>query len=339
MTRQETEASMNVLVTGGAGFIGSHACRALHAVGYRPVVYDDLSTGHADAVRWGPLEVGDVRDGERLQGVLRRHAPAAIMHFAASAYVGESVLDPKKYYSNNVRGMQVLLESAVAASIRTIILSSSCATYGVPEQLPINETSPQKPINPYGRTKLVCEMMLEDFSRAYDVRYGILRYFNACGADPNGELQERHDPETHLIPRVLMAACGVIETVDVFGTDYPTPDGTCVRDYIHVTDLAAGHLSALSHLLSGGRNLTLNLGVGRGYSVREIIDTAEKIVGKRVPVTLSPRRPGDPPELVADPGSARAQLGFMANNSDLESILKSALQSVEIAYCGRETRS
>ncbi len=313
-----------VLVTGGAGFIGSHTCKALAAAGYHPVVFDNLSTGHADAVTFGPLVEGDLRDRAAVDAALREHKIAAILHFAASAYVGESVQNPNAYYDNNVGGMISLLAAAQAAGIEAFVFSSSCATYGIPQVLPIVETTPQAPINPYGRTKLIGEQMLEDHAAISPLRYAALRYFNAAGADPDGALGERHSPETHLIPLALMAASGRIEKLSVFGDDYPTPDGTCIRDYIHVSDLARAHVLALDYLLQGGASTRLNLGSGQGHSILEIIREIEAMTGQKMPVAFEPRRAGDPPTLTADPSRAAQVLGFRAERSSLSRIIGDA---------------
>lgn len=314
----------NILVTGGAGFIGSHACKALRAAGYNPVTIDNLTTGHADAVRFGPLVQGDVRDTGLVAATLRDHQIAAVMHFAASAYVGESVREPARYYDNNVRGMIGLMLGCAEAGVDRIVFSSSCATYGVPDSLPIRETSPQNPINPYGQTKLICEHILRDISASSGLRYAALRYFNACGADPEGELGERHSPETHLLPLALAAAYGTAPPLQVFGTDYPTPDGTCIRDYIHVADLARAHVLAMDALMAGQGTMALNLGTGQGRSIREVLAAVKAVTGRDVPVLWGARRPGDPPALVADPTAARETLGFVAEKSDLETILTDA---------------
>ncbi len=298
-----------VLVTGGAGYIGAHACKALAQNGFQPVVFDNLVYGHAHSVKWGPLVEGELSDTARLARTLREHKPIAVMHFAAYAFVGESVADPGKYYANNVGGTLSLLEAMRGAGVDKLVFSSTCATYGVPEDLPIKETTAQNPINPYGRTKLVVEHMLADFARAHGLSYAALRYFNACGADPECEIGEEHDPETHLIPRALMAIAGEIEELRLFGDDYPTPDGTCIRDYIHVTDLAVGHIQALEHLLAGRESVAVNLGTGEGVSVKEIIDAAERVTGKHVPHSIAPRPPGDPPKLLADPTLAPELFG------------------------------
>lgn len=314
----------NILVTGGAGFIGSHTAKLLAGSGFAPVVYDNLSTGHRSSVRWGAFVEGDTLSREGLVAAIEAFDPAAIIHFAASAYVGESVTDPAKYYRNNVCGIQSVLEASRLTGGRPIIFSSSCATYGIPDALPIREGEPQRPINPYGRTKLIAEQMLADYAAAYDMRYAALRYFNACGADLDGELGERHDPETHLIPRAMLAAAGKADCLEVFGDDYDTPDGTCIRDYIHVADLARAHVLAVEHLLAGGGNLVLNLGTGQGTSIREIVEAIGRLTGRPVPVEIKPRRAGDPPVLYADPAEAAARLGFRTLHSDLETIIRTA---------------
>lgn len=313
-----------ILVTGGAGYIGSHTCKALAAAGARPIVLDDLSTGHADAVRWGPLIRADVRDSAAVARTLADYGVSCVLHFAGKAYVGESVNRPGLYYDINVGGMIGLLAGCADAGVTRIVFSSSCATYGLPERLPIAETAPQAPINPYGRTKLICEDMLRDHQVAHGLAHICLRYFNAAGADPDGELGERHDPETHLLPLALMAASGRGGTLEILGTDYSTPDGTCLRDYIHVSDLARAHVLAVYHLLAGGDSLALNLGTGLGYSVREVIQTVETVTGRSVPVNEAPRRAGDPPVLVADPGMAARHWGYRTERSDLGTMVRDA---------------
>ncbi|EYR84354.1 UDP-glucose 4-epimerase GalE [Shinella sp. 838] len=313
-----------VLVVGGAGFIGSNTAKLLSAQGFEPVVYDNLSTGNREAVRWGRLVEGDILDTQRLGAAIDEDKPVAVIHFAASAYVGESVVDPAKYYRNNVSGTLSLLEACRLAGVRNLIFSSSCATYGVPDSLPIREGASQRPINPYGRTKLIAEQMLADYAAAYDLHYVALRYFNASGADIDGELGEAHDPETHLIPRAMMAAAGSIDVLEVYGDDYDTPDGTCIRDYIHVGDLARAHVLAVEYLLGGGGNLAVNLGTGRGTSIREILESIRRLTGRAVPIVLRPRRAGDPPALYADPALAAETLGFRAVYSDLDTIIRTA---------------
>ncbi|MGI2034630.1 UDP-glucose 4-epimerase GalE [Rhizobium panacihumi] len=316
--------SGTVVVTGGAGFIGSHVCKTLATAGMRVIAVDNLSTGHADAVRWGPLEQLDIADFDGLCRSLKTSKADCIVHCAASAYVGESVVDPRKYYRNNVVGGLTLLDACLASGIERMVFSSSCATYGEPAQLPVREDCSQKPINPYGRTKLVFEQALEDYAAAYGLSFVALRYFNAAGADPVGELSERHEPETHLIPRALMAAIGRLDRLDVFGRDYATPDGTCVRDYVHVCDLADAHLSAVRHLLSGGETLRVNLGSGQGTSVFDIVQSIGRVTGRRVPVAFGDRRPGDPPVLFADTARARKTLGFVPRLSDIDTIIRTA---------------
>ena len=313
-----------ILVTGGAGYVGSHACKALAAAGHTPVVYDNLSRGHREFARWGPLEVGDLGEAAKLDAVFARHRIDAVMHFAALAYVGESVEQPALYYRNNVGGTLELLEAMRRAGVGLMVFSSTCATYGVPERMPITEDLRQQPINPYGATKLMIERVLRDYEPAYGLRSVALRYFNAAGCDPGGEVGEDHEPETHLIPRVLMAADGMLPRIDVFGTDYPTPDGTCLRDYIHVADLADGHVRALDYLQRGGASSAINLGTGRAFSVREVIAAAERVTGRRIPVHEGPRRAGDPPVLVADATRARTLLGFAPRYSEIEPIVETA---------------
>ena len=314
----------SVLLVGGAGYIGSHTAKCLSRKGYLPVVYDDLSRGHREAVKWGPLERGDIADQARLIEVLGKHAPQAVIHFAAFAYVGESVTDPALYYRNNVAGTIALLDAMRTAGVRRLVFSSTCATYGLPRAIPVVEESAQNPINPYGRSKLMVEQILADYRPAYGLEAMCLRYFNAAGADPEGELGEDHEPEPHLIPSVLEVAAGRRPSVSIFGTDYPTRDGTCVRDYIHVTDLAQAHYLALRHLTSGGASANLNLGNGAGYSVREVIDAAERVTGKKIAVEYRPRRPGDPPELVGSAVQAHRLLGWRPEYPSIDDILRTA---------------
>lgn len=314
----------NVLVTGGAGYIGSHACKALAQAGYTPVTFDNLVYGHEWAVKWGPLERGDILDRARLDAVLEHYQPIAIMHFAAFAYVGESVTDPGKYYRNNVGGSLTLIEAARDHNVQKIVFSSTCATYGTPDQLPITEDTPQRPINPYGATKLMVERILADFSAAHDIDYIALRYFNAAGADPDNMIGEDHDPETHLIPLVLDAASGRRPNVTIFGTDYETPDGTCVRDYIHVSDLADAHVRALEALIEGTPSQVFNLGLGFGFSVLDVVHAVEAVTGLKVPVVHGARRAGDPAALVSDPSKANDVLGWQPTHRDLEEIVATA---------------
>jgi UDP-glucose-4-epimerase GalE len=316
--------SKTILVTGGAGYIGSHACKALARAGFRPVAYDSLVNGHREAVRWGPLVEADLADADRLRDTFSRFDIAAVMHFAAFAYVGESVSRPELYFRNNVANSLSLLECMRTEGVRHIVFSSTCATYGVPEQVPISESAPQRPVNPYGESKLMVERMLHWFGSAHGFTHAALRYFNAAGADPEGEIGEDHRPETHLIPLVLEAALGLRPQIDIFGTDYPTPDGTAVRDFIHVQDLAEAHVQALELLLKGGLSITVNLGTGTGHSVREVIAAVERITGHRIPRRESSRRAGDPPVLVADASRARELLGWQPRLSDLDTIVKTA---------------
>jgi UDP-arabinose 4-epimerase len=314
----------SILVTGGAGYIGAHACKALDRAGYLPIAYDNLVYGHRSAVKWGPLEVGDISDRQRLEAVMDQYKPLAVMHFAAYAYVGESVEKPSKYYQNNVVGTLTLLETMRRCDIDKIIFSSTCATYGMPEQIPITEDHPQRPINPYGRSKLMIEWILDDYSRAYDLKYVALRYFNAAGADPDGEIGEDHDPETHLIPLVLAVAGGRKTHIDIFGTDYDTPDGTCIRDYIHVSDLADAHLLALEDLINNGASAAYNLGNGNGFSVREVIEVAVKITGRKIPFREANRRVGDPPILIGNSDRIAGSLDWQLLHSSLENIISTA---------------
>jgi len=314
-----------VLVTGGAGYIGSHACKALATAGYTPITYDNLSRGHRHAVRWGPLVEGDIADRAAVTTALESHRISSVMHFAAFAYVGESGTDPALYYRNNVCGTLSLLDAMREAAISRIVFSSSCAIYGVPDSVPIRETMTQLPVNPYGETKLAIERVLRWYGPAYGLRSVALRYFNAAGCDRGGEIGEEHDPETHLIPLVLRAALGTAPPVRIFGTDYPTPDGTAVRDYIHVDDLAAAHVRALQYLAAGGESTAVNLATGNGYSVREIVAAVAKAVGHEVPQSEAPRRAGDPAALVADASLAAEVLGWRAQCSDLDTIIRTAL--------------
>lgn len=315
-----------ILVTGGAGYIGSHTVRLLASQGRKVVVLDNLVFGHREAIVDPAVElvVGSVGDRELLRGLFAKHRFGAVVHFAAFAYVGESVTDPLKYYRNNTAEPLTLLEVMQEAGCQVFVFSSTCATYGSPEVLPITESNPQRPINPYGRSKLMVEWMLADCDHAWGLRSASLRYFNASGCSPDGRIGEDHDPETHLIPRVLMAVTGEIDRLEVFGTDYETPDGTCVRDYIHVDDLADAHARALDHLAAGGGSLRCNLGTGVGFSVREIISAAEEITGKSVPVVFGERRPGDPAMLVADPALAKSLLGWEASRKDVREMVRSA---------------
>lgn len=317
---------MKVLVTGGAGYIGSHTCKALAAQGHEVIVYDNLSTGHRNLVRWGAFEYGDIRDAARLSAVIRQHSPDGCIHFASSIAVGESVVDPGKYYDNNVIGSLRIMECLRDSGCKTLVVSSTAAVYGLPESIPIREDVRLNPINPYGRTKLVMEWMLQDFATAHDLRWASLRYFNAAGGDPEGQTGERHDPETHLIPNVLRAIDGDIPALRLFGDDYDTPDGTCIRDYIHVCDLAAAHVLALEYLWAGKPSIAMNLGTGAGISVREILDAAHNVTGRPVPHSVEGRRAGDPARLVADSALAQKMLGWTMQHSDIQTILATAWQ-------------
>jgi UDP-arabinose 4-epimerase len=313
-----------VLVAGGAGYVGSHTCKALARAGYLPVVLDNLSTGHRDFVRWGPLVQADLSDRTKVADAIRQHGCIAVLHFAAFALVGESVSEPAKYYDNNVAGTLSLLAAMRAAECDALVFSSTCAVYGQPAQIPIVEDTPREPINPYGASKLMVERILSDFRSAYRLRSIALRYFNACGADPETEIGELRDPETHLIPRAMMALQGYIGDFEVFGADFDTPDGTAVRDYVHVCDLADAHVTALQQLLSGSAGGVFNLGTGHGYSVKEVLQAIETAAGKQLPPATGPRRAGDPGVLIADPTRARQMLGFKPVHSDLSNIVETA---------------
>jgi len=317
---------MRILVVGGAGYIGSHMVKRLLEHGHAPVTLDDLSTGHRDAVLGGAFEQGSLADTERLDELLRRHRFDAVMHFASFIQVGESVRAPGKYYRNNVVNTLNLLDAMVRHDVRRFVFSSSAAVYGEPERVPIDESHPKRPVNPYGRTKWMVEQALEDYDRAHGLRSVSLRYFNAAGADPSGALGERHEPESHLIPLVLQAASGRRAQVEVYGRDYPTADGTCVRDYIHVADLCAAHLLALDHLDRTDASAAFNLGNGAGFSVQQVIDAAQAVTGKRLNVVDRPRRDGDAAVLVADAALARRVLGWQPQYADLDTILRHAWQ-------------
>ena len=315
-----------VLVTGGAGYIGSHACKALAAAGHVPVAYDTLEYGHRWAVRWGPLVEGDVADRARLDAAIAEYRPDAVMHFAGYIFVGESVQEPGKYYANNTGASVTLVQALADAGIDKLVFSSTAAVYGTPDTVPIPEDAPKQPINPYGASKWMVEQILRDVGAAKGLRSVSLRYFNAAGADPDGEIGEAHDPETHLIPRALMAVAGEVSHLDLFGTDYPTPDGTAVRDYIHVVDLVGAHVQALDYLMAGGQTDAFNLGTGSGISVREIIAAADRVSGRRTPVREAPRREGDPASLVADPSRAAKTLGFAPKFTTIDPIVETAWQ-------------
>jgi UDP-arabinose 4-epimerase len=315
---------MRVLITGGAGYIGSHTAKLLAVSGHTPIVFDDFTQGHDWAVKWGPLERGSLADQGRLREVFAAHKVEAVVHFAASALVGESMSQPTKYFRNNTVATLNLLDAMREAGVATIVFSSTCATYGDPVRVPIDETHPQAPVNPYGESKLMVEKILRWYGSAYGLKWIALRYFNAAGADPEREIGEDHDPETHLIPLVIGAALGTRPPVKVFGTDYPTPDGSAVRDYVHVMDLAVAHRRALEGLGNGTASQAINLGTGQGHSVRSVIDTVNRVGGKKVPFEEAPRRAGDPPELVAAPGRARDVLGWSCRYAALEVIVEHA---------------
>ena len=313
-----------ILITGGAGYVGSHCAKVLADAGHEGIVFDNLSTGHHASVRWGALVHGDIRDVATLNEVFDAHRIDAVMHFAALAYVGESVTLPGRYYDVNVHGTWVLLDAMKRAGVQRIVFSSSCAIYGEPDCVAIAESTKPDPINPYGFTKLVCERMMDDFGRAHGLKSARLRYFNAAGAESTGEIGEDHEPESHLIPLILDAALGRKPSIQIFGTDYQTPDGTAVRDYVHVTDLARAHVLTLQYLLDGGDTVAVNLGSGQGASVRQVIDTARAVTGLKIDVEEAPRRPGDPSILVAEAKHARELLGWSPERSNLTTIITDA---------------
>jgi UDP-glucose 4-epimerase len=315
---------LNVLVTGGAGYIGSHCCKQLHLQGYHPVTIDNLVYGHRDSVKWGDFYRGDIGNPEQLRDCIEKYRIDAVMHFAAYTYVGDSVEDPMRYYTNNVFNSIRLLNSVLEHQIRYFIFSSSCATYGNPKSIPIDENHGLNPINPYGRTKRMVEEMLEDLDAAGSLKFTSLRYFNAAGADPEGEIGENHNPETHLIPLALDVAAGKRQQIKVFGTDYNTPDGSCIRDYIHVSDLAGAHVRALEKLLNGGSSNIINLGLGKGFSVLEVIEKVKAITGKKIDIAPVERRPGDPPVLVASNAKATSELSWQPDFTDLDDIIETA---------------
>lgn len=316
----------HILVTGGAGYIGSTTCKHLHQLGHAVTVYDNLSTGHKEFVAFGELIEGDLRDTQKLENALRNCKVDGVIHFAASAYIGESMIKPDIYYDNNVGGTLSLLKAMVNTSVNSIVVSSTCAVYGQPDILPITEATQLNPINPYGASKAMIERICHDFDVAYGIRSVVLRYFNACGTEADFLVGERHDPEPHIIPRLFMAAQGLIETFEVYGDDYPTSDGTCIRDYIHVSDLASAHQKAFDYLAAGGVSLNCNLGTGKGTSVKQILDAAKHATNKTIPVTYKSRRKGDPAILVADASLAKDKLDWRPEYSDLENIISSAWQ-------------
>jgi len=315
---------MRVLVTGGAGYIGSHTAKVLAHSGFEPIVLDNLSTGHRWAVKWGPLVEGDLGDSALIREVIKSYRVQAVVHFAAFTYVGESMQRPRQYFRNNVTYTLRLLDAMMDQSVKHIVFSSSCATYGIPASVPIGEEQVQTPVNPYGESKRMVERILPWYGEAYGLRWTALRYFNAAGADPDGELGEDHSPETHLIPLAIQAALGEKPELEIYGTDYSSPDRTAIRDYTHVMDLAEAHVAALRHMLQSHENAAINLGTGSGHSVRQVVAAVEHVSGRRVPVREVQRRAGDPPELVADPDKAKDLLGWQPRYSSLESIVQTA---------------
>jgi len=314
----------HVLVTGGAGYIGAHCCKELKKHGFEPVTLDNLIYGHREHVKWGAFRQGDAGHIDHVRDCLTAYPIQAVIHFAAFAYVGESVSDPRKYYENNLKCTINLLAAMLDNRVKAMVFSSTCAVYGIPTSTPIDEKHGRSPINPYGRTKRMIEDILQDYDTAYGLKSICLRYFNAAGADPDAEIGEMHDPETHLIPLVLDAAAGKRAAIEIYGTDYPTPDGTCIRDYIHVTDLARAHVLGLQHLLNGGDSDVFNLGQGSGYSVKEVIERAAHISGRDIPIVVGKRRPGDPPVLVASNQKALGRLGWKPEYTDLDGIIRTA---------------
>ena len=313
-----------ILIVGGAGYIGAHINKLLNIKGYETLVFDNLSYGHEDFIKWGTFENGDLKNVEELRGIFKKYPITAVMHFAAFTYVGESIEDPQKFYRNNVCNTLNLLQVMLEFDVNKLVFSSTCATYGDPLEIPITEQHPQNPISPYGRGKLMVENILSDYSIAYNLHYVSLRYFNAAGADYESEIGELHEPETHLIPLILDAASGKQDNIKIFGTDYNTPDGTCIRDYIHVSDLADAHVKALQYLENGGKSDYFNLGNGNGFSVKEVIDTAEKITGQKIIAVEDKRRPGDPPVLVGSSDKIRKKLKWKPKYDDLSMIINTA---------------
>ena len=314
----------HILVTGGAGYIGSHTCKVLAEAGYDPIAYDNLSTGNRWSVKWGPLVEGDLADGALLRKVIRKYSVSAVIHFAANAYVGESVVNPRKYFENNASNTLHLLGAMLDTGINHIVFSSTCATYGIPNRIPISENETQQPINPYGESKLFIERVLRWYADAYDLNWTALRYFNAAGADLEGEIGEHHDPETHLIPLVIQSAMGCRPEVEIYGMNHPTHDGTPIRDYIHVMDLAEAHVLALEYLKNGGKSGALNLGTGIGHSVMEVISAVNEISGLKTPIRPVQKRPGDAPVLVADPSQANQTIGWIPGYQDIHEIVETA---------------
>lgn len=313
-----------ILIVGGAGYIGSHAAKAVRLSGREPVVFDDLSCGHEHAVRWGPLVKGDIRQADAVRAAIRAYKPSTVMQFAARIEVGEGEKDPAHFYDNNVAGTLNLVRVMLEEGVHNLVFSSTCAIYGDPERLPLTEDLPKRPVSVYGRTKLMCEQMLEDMARAHGLNFAALRYFNAAGADPDGEIGEEHEPETHLVPNALKAAAGLGGAMKLFGTDYPTPDGTCIRDFIHVTDLAEAHILAAEKITAQGINLQLNLGAGQGRTVLEVLRAVERATGKPVPVEIAARRAGDAVALYADTTKVTRELGWTPRHSDIDTVVSTA---------------
>jgi UDP-glucose-4-epimerase GalE len=312
-----------ILIAGGAGYIGSHAAKAVRMAGHEPVVLDDLTSGHEHAVRWGPLVKADIRNAEAVRAAIREYRPEAVMQFAARIEVGEGEKDPAHFYDNNVAGTLNLVRVMLEEGVKNLVFSSTCAIYGDPEKLPLTEDLPKRPVSVYGRTKLMCEQMLEDMSKAHGLNFAALRYFNAAGADPDGEIGEEHEPESHLIPNALKAAVGLGGPMKLFGTDYPTPDGTCIRDFVHVTDLAEAHILAADKIATG-RSLQLNLGSGKRNTVLDVLKAVERATGREVPVTMFPRRPGDAVALYSDTTNVTRELGWVPKLSDIDSVVSTA---------------
>ncbi len=325
-----------VMIAGGAGYIGSHAAKALHAAGRESLVFDNLSTGRRDAVKWGELIEGDIRDAEAVRAAIRAFQPDVVMHFAAKIEVGESEKRPVEYYDNNVSGALNLVRVMLEEGVDKFVFSSTCAIYGDPERLPLTEDMPKRPVSVYGQTKLMVEQMLESISRAQGLSFAALRYFNAAGADPDGEAGERHDPETHLIPNAIAAAVGRKPAMKFFGDDYPTRDGSCERDYVHVSDLAEAHVLAADKLVEGERRLQLNLGTGKGCTVFEVLAAIERATGKAVPFEMAPRRAGDAIALYADTTACQEQLGWRPKHSDLDTIVSSAWNYHQRAWAPKD---
>lgn len=328
----------SVLVTGGAGYIGSHVCKALHQAGFQPIVLDNLCSGNREAVKWGPFEEGDIRDRSFVRSVLKKYSPIAIMHFAALIQVGESTSKPADYYHTNVYGTWCLLEEARLEGIRHIVFSSTAAVYGLPKEIPVKEHAELLPINPYGQSKLATEKMIEDYSSPYSLSFAILRYFNAAGADPDCEIGSAYKIDTHIIPLLMQVASGRLAHIKLFGQDYDTPDGTAIRDYVHVSDLAEAHILALNHILEGKGNLVCNIGTSAGYSVQRVIDVVREITEKEIPVEVCARRAGDPAQLVAASSKASETLNWKPRYSDLNTIAETAWRWEQLKSSNAQTK-